>query len=302
MICEPDIAFAPRWLMEASLPSRSPYGQTWLRQSSRLHLTVHAGQEDDDVGDMTRYVGVPYGTCARLVIAWLTTEVVKTGSPDLDIGKSAKHFFSKLGLASTGGKRGTIAALKLQLHRLLQARFHVQWAASDVRGHASPVIDVQSCLDDSACGVSWPLRRQLTLSTGFFNALREHAVPFNWGFFRKIAQSTIAVDLYWLLSSRATEAAQVFEVSWSGLAGSLGTCATPKRYAQNVMHRIESICAAAGFEVVKYRDGLVFKRSRLSFQDTRSHRVGRFNGSAYQACGECSEQSAEHSQPAFPTR
>lgn len=267
MICKQDVGFAPRWLMEASLPCLCPYGKSWLRQSSRLKLTVESGEEDGDgCGDMPRYVGVPNGTLARRIIAWLTREVVRTGSPDIELGLSSRHFFSKLGLTATGGKRGTIAAVRLQMLRLFQARFHVEWGESSAH-HGQSTIDVQSCLDDSACGFSWPLRRQLTLSTGFFNALREHAVPFDWEFFQKISKSTIAVDLYWLLSSRASEAAQVFEMSWSDLAGALGTCSTPNLYAPHVMRRIKMICAAAGFEVMSYGGGLVFKRSRLSFQD-----------------------------------
>ena len=63
--------------------------------------------------------GLPYGVIPRLILAWITTEAVRTKSKELILGESLSDFLDQLGLSRRGGKRGDITRLKNQLQRLL---------------------------------------------------------------------------------------------------------------------------------------------------------------------------------------
>ena len=59
---------------------------------------------------------LPFGTNPRLILSWLCTEVVRTGSREIVLGRSLAAFMRKLGIASTDG-RGQ-ARLRNQMDRL----------------------------------------------------------------------------------------------------------------------------------------------------------------------------------------
>jgi hypothetical protein len=57
-------------------------------------------------------IGLPYGSIPRLLLAWVTTEAVKTKSRELELGDSMSAFMAELGLKPTGGANGSITRLK----------------------------------------------------------------------------------------------------------------------------------------------------------------------------------------------
>lgn len=51
-------------------------------------------------------IGLPYGTVPRLLLAWMTTEAVKTQSRELELGDSLSGFMRELDLVPTSGRWG----------------------------------------------------------------------------------------------------------------------------------------------------------------------------------------------------
>ena len=50
---------------------------------------------------------LPYGNLPRLLMAWVSTEAVRTQRRELILGRSLSEFMRKMGIASTsGGTRG----------------------------------------------------------------------------------------------------------------------------------------------------------------------------------------------------
>jgi hypothetical protein len=67
--------------------------------------------------------GVSYRNTGGSVLLrlWrLSTEAVRTQSPNLVLGESLSAFMRSLGLQPTGGKQGTIARLRKQMERLFR--------------------------------------------------------------------------------------------------------------------------------------------------------------------------------------
>ena len=67
-------------------------------------------------------IGLPYGSIPRLLLAWVTTEAVRTKERDLILGESLSEFMRKLDLVPTGGRWGSITRLREQMRRLFGPR------------------------------------------------------------------------------------------------------------------------------------------------------------------------------------
>jgi hypothetical protein len=63
-------------------------------------------------------VGLPYGSLPRLLVAWLTTEAVRSREREIVLGERLSEFMAKLDLVPTGGRWGTITRLRDQMQRL----------------------------------------------------------------------------------------------------------------------------------------------------------------------------------------
>ncbi|MBV8616091.1 MAG: hypothetical protein JOY66_20290 [Acetobacteraceae bacterium] len=126
---------------------------------------------------MPRYVGVPYGPKSRLIMIHLQTEGLK--SRTVNLGASFSAFMRSLGLAVTGGKRGTIGAVREQALRIAQCRFTMQWDEANSAGEGRAIIANTSIVDGlelwRAGGQEWA--ETVELSEKFHAHLREHAVP-----------------------------------------------------------------------------------------------------------------------------
>ena len=127
-----DLSFLHSGLCQTCLPhSRPAKNHTpWRRESGRFTLLVTPGvvdgakansqpsnknrrrQPTTEEVEADYYVGVPYGTKARLIIIHLQTEGLK--SRVVSLGPSLSSFLRSLGLTVNGGPRGTIASVREQ--------------------------------------------------------------------------------------------------------------------------------------------------------------------------------------------
>ena len=95
---DPDLGFQARMMALCSLPRSNP-GQRkeYVRRNGPYTLGMSAG-----IGNK-----LPFGTLPRLLMAWVSTEAVKTQSPVLVLGNSLTEFMDKLGINSdSSGRRG----------------------------------------------------------------------------------------------------------------------------------------------------------------------------------------------------
>ena len=192
-----DLSFLHSGLCQTCLPHSRPTENNalWYRKSGRFSLTVQPGSFEG------RWVGVPYGPKARLILIHLQTEGMK--SRTINLGASFSAFMRSLGLAVTGGQRGTIGAVREQSLRIAQCSFTMQWSA-DTAGGTSTVISNTRVVDRLELWHSGHDRWSETveLSERFHAHLREHAVPLDRRGIAHLAGNSLGLDLYAMLAYR----------------------------------------------------------------------------------------------------
>ena len=105
------LGFMARLLIQATMPHKKTEKTTFHWQNGGFNLSISAHSK----------IGLPYGAIPRLLLAWLTTEAVRTRERELILGDSMSDFMRQLGLVPTGGRWGSITRLKDQTKRLFMA-------------------------------------------------------------------------------------------------------------------------------------------------------------------------------------
>jgi hypothetical protein len=217
-----ELSFLHSGLCQTGLPHSRPTDNRapWARRSGRLSLTVLPGVLDRGKG--SEYVGVPYGSKARLILIHLQTEGMK--SRTVSLGASFSAFLRSLGLAITGGQRGTIGAVREQALRISQCRFTMQWSGNPAT--REPEIIQNTQIVDRfelwrAGKDEWV--EHVELSERFHEHLCEHAVPLDRRGIAHLSSSSLGLDLYALLAYRLPRLDRDLHLRWTALQEQLGT-------------------------------------------------------------------------------
>jgi hypothetical protein len=120
---------------QAALPHRRlPDSEGWQVNSERVTLIVQPGMRPTTAGTPAP-VGVPYGSRARLIMLYLQSEALRTGSREIELGRSLRVWLGKMGIPP-GGK--SIAGVRNQAERLSRCilSFNVR---SVVQRHSEPL-------------------------------------------------------------------------------------------------------------------------------------------------------------------
>jgi hypothetical protein len=184
-----------------SLPhKRIPEDRVWERVGHRLTLTVTPGRLPSSDG-RTVSIGVPYGAYARLIMLYLQTQTIKTGSRRVELGRSMNVFLERLGL-SVGGK--TYERVWDQARRIAACNLVFSWQRAD--GRADFVKDnfitkgafhVDFLAHDPNQPRLW--EDEVVLGEHFHQQLTAHPVPILEQALREINNNSVAIDIYiWL--------------------------------------------------------------------------------------------------------
>src|SRR5689334_19857257 len=80
-----------------SLPHKRIDDAVWRRHGSQTTLLVASGHNEQG-----KLIGVPYGSLARLILLYLQTEAIRTGNPEVELGRSMNAWLSRMSLAIGG--------------------------------------------------------------------------------------------------------------------------------------------------------------------------------------------------------
>ena len=165
---------------------------------------------------------LPFGNFPRLLLAWISTEAVRTQSRELILGKSLAEFMRTLGVYSSGGHAQI--RLRNQMKRLFSA--HVQLIYKDERGEAR----VSSSVADRT--VFWwneskPYQPSLWnsniyLGEAFFHEIINHPVPIDMNTLTALKRSPLGLDLYLWLVYRTFALRAPLRLSWQQVYGQFG--------------------------------------------------------------------------------
>jgi hypothetical protein len=188
------IGYYARMLVQVTMPHSKPDTNEVERRNGQLVLTMIAPSK----------IGLPYGTYPRLLMSWLTTEAVRTKSPQLELGDSLSVFMHRLGLDVTGGEKGTIGVLRRQSQRLFASSISWSWEGKSgamAMGGMTPIEEARLWWDPKRPEQVSLWRSTVRLTDRFFREIVERPVPVNMEALKVLAaqRSPMALDIYsWL--------------------------------------------------------------------------------------------------------
>lgn len=209
---------------QAALPhKRLASDQAWVRQSERVTLMLEPGRLIKPGTADTDFVGVPFGSRARLILLYLQTQAIRNGSREVELGRSMRHWLRRMEIPQ-GGK--SIAEVRDQATRLSTCKltFFYKAAAGGTGFSAERIVDDGVLfLDDGHNDEQGALFvESVRLSTSFFAALRAHPVPIWEPALKHIQNNSLALDAYVWLAYRLHVLQRPMLVRWAALHGQFG--------------------------------------------------------------------------------
>lgn len=235
---------------QTALPHRRPADNAtiWQLETDSMTLLVEPGVRMSPEGTPL-HVGVPFGAIARLILIYLQSEALRTGSRDVELGGSLRGFLGRLGI-TVGGK--TTKLVREQAERISRCRltFHAKRHGSSLLVNQN-IVDVAMFLDDPANGQGSLFVEKARLGETFFNQLRRHAVPLDEAAIRHIRNSSMALDVYCWLAYRLHSLDAPKSITWAALAGQFGTGIKLRKHFKPAL--LESLAMAQAV----YRDAKI---------------------------------------------
>ena len=188
---DPDRGFLARTMALCSLPRSNPGDRhQYIRTNGPYKLIMST----------TGIYKLPFGNLPRLILAWLCTEVVRTRSREIVLGKSLSDFMRSLDIYSSSG--GKYTRLRNQMKRLFGCS--VSMIYEDKHGDQF----VSSLIAER--GEFWWNERKpdepmlwdskIYLGEAFFNEIISHPVPLDMNTLTALKRSSLGLDLYlWLV-------------------------------------------------------------------------------------------------------
>ena len=220
---DPDLGFMARTMALCSLPRSNPRDRLrYVRRNGPYTLVMNAGG----------LYRLPFGHLPRLLMAWISTEAVRTQSRVLVLGDSLSDFMRELGIYSSDGKAYT--RLRNQMDRLFHAS--VELSYEDKHGKqfiASRVVDRGDFWWDPKRPnerVLWDSK--IRLGEDFFNEIISHPVPLDMNTLTALKRSPLGLDLYLWLTYRTFTLRVPQRLSWANLYRQFGV--TPDKASDNL--------------------------------------------------------------------
>lgn len=210
---EPDLGFMARMLALCSLPRTNPGRRLqYIRINGPYTLVMSAGW-------LNR---LPYGNLPRLLMAWISTEAVRTRRRELILGRSLSEFMRKVGIFDDGGAMRR--RLRTQMDRLFSASVSLIYEGEGVQARMSSFIADRS-------EFWWDPKRpdepvlwdsKVELGEKFFKEIIHRPLPLDLNILKALKRSPLGLDLYMWLSYRTFTLRKPVALRWRDLYRQLG--------------------------------------------------------------------------------
>jgi len=194
------LAFQHTVLCQTCMPYRNPGDEmrVWEREQGDIALLIEAGTARHPETNRWVKLGLPFGPKARLILAHLNAEALRTGSPEIEVERSLTAFVRRLQDPTKRGKSGPngreICAFKDQLMRLSVAAIRMAMKANEHSVQInSQFVDVIKLwlTKDERNRVFWS--PTLHLNQKYFDSLQKHAVPLDERALAALAHSGMVI-------------------------------------------------------------------------------------------------------------
>lgn len=224
-----------------SLPHKNTPERLWRREGHRVTLLVESGCTEK--GEL---IGVPYGSKARMILIYLQTQALRTGSREVELGRSMKAWMTAMGIGAIGGatyKAVTEQAKRISACRLTFFSDHGGTRQRDNGAFVDSAIELTGALNDDAQPMLW--RETVKLNEAFYHSLIEHPVPVSEAALRTIGNKSLSIDIYVWLAYRLHSLSKPTPVSWQALYAQFGAgCASLRTFKQPFTEALRMALAA----------------------------------------------------------
>ena len=216
------LAFMARALVQATMPHSKQKEFHFTRANGAFSMTMLAPPS----------VGLPYGTVPRLLVAWLTTEAVRTKCPELELGSTLSSFMAEVGIGkATGGRWGSITRLRDHTNRLFSTYIACSYTGVDKKSGYEVDSKKNVLLVDKADlwwgprqpdqGLLW--KSTVTLNPTFFNEITNNPIPIDMRALKALKKSPLALDIYCWLTYRMSYLRKESHIPWEVLQMQFGS-------------------------------------------------------------------------------
>jgi len=230
------IGYMARVLTQATIPHKKVEGNEFSRSNGIFTLSIISPSR----------IGLPHGSIPRLLLAWLTTEAVRTKQNEVILGHTLSKFMENLGLIPTGGRWGTITRLRQQMQKLFSSSVNCIYEekkqvsseigfkiASEYHLWWEPKNPEQSTLWQST----------VKLSRDFFDEIIDRPVPIDMRALKALSRSPLALDIYCWLTYRLSYLKKPSSIPWKALQLQFGADYSRTRDFRNkFLTQLKSVC------------------------------------------------------------
>lgn len=192
-----ELGFVCRSMVAASMPHSKVPGTYYTRSNFDFTVTIMSGSKS---------MGIPYGAYPRLILAWISSEVVKKRNREILLGNSLADFMKSLGLLVTGGRWGTVTRFKNQLQRVFSSTVSFSYqnkqAGEWVNKNMSIADKSYICWDPNNSDNISLFDSAVTLSELFYNEIISSPIPVDIRAINALKDSSLALDIYFWLTYR----------------------------------------------------------------------------------------------------
>ena len=229
----------------------------WEKRGHRVTLLVEPGRMKSQ--GQTICYGVPYGARARMILFYLQTQAVRTGSREIALGRSMRDWMERMGL-TVGGE--TARSLREQAARISACSLKFFWDEEKHSGWLRGGIvssGLQFHTPDPNQDSFWEDR--VILDELFWKALREHPVPLQETAIRRLSNRSLALDLYVWLAWRCHQLSRPVSISWRALNAQFGSeTRQPKHFKPLFTEALQAAMAAyPGARVALEETGIIIR-------------------------------------------
>ena len=202
---DPDLGFMGRTMALCSLPRSNPGNRLQYKRVNgpfTLYMTAGGGNK------------LPFGNLPRLLLAWVCTEAVRTGSRELVLGRSLSEFMRTLDIYSNSGRVHT--RLRNQMKRLFGCTVTMVYEEPGGFARVSSLVADKHEFwwnerkpDESSLWES-----KIYLGEQFFNEIIRHPVPLDMNTLTALKRSPLGLDLYLWLTYRMFSLRASLRLSW----------------------------------------------------------------------------------------
>jgi len=200
------LAFMARSMVLTSMPCKKPKNNEYTMQNGDQLLYMSAPKK----------IGLPYGSIPRLIVAYFTTQAIKTRKRDIELGDTLSQFMRELDMIPTGGRWGSITRLKEQMNRLIATSIY-SGTHNEFEHNTKKMDFVQSS------NILWQTSNPdqtnifpntVRLGEGFFEQIMKNAVPLDMRILKALKKSPLAIDLYLFLNYRLPQVKKYTPLTW----------------------------------------------------------------------------------------